>query len=98
MTRHSANLQKVSVKQAAKMMNVSERMVYEAARLRRSGRVDLIQQVEAGELILHRALILAGLKREPDKLRALCNAWTRCSEGERAQFIDILKAATKAKT
>ena len=48
----TANLQNdITVKQAARLMNVSERSVYNAKRLCRSGREDLCSRVERGELM-----------------------------------------------
>lgn len=48
----TANLQKLTVRQAARAMYVSERMVHLAAKLLRSGRQDLIAKVDAGEMSL----------------------------------------------
>lgn len=89
----TANLHGLTVAQAAKAMNVSERMVFDAIKLRRSGRADLVQRVQAGELTIHRALIEAGLKRKPtsSRLDALCHAWNRCNRAERLAFIERLK-------
>ena len=56
----TANLQTgLTVKQAARLMNVSERNVYNARKLRRSGRDDLVARVECGELSINAALKLA---------------------------------------
>lgn len=52
-----------SVKQAAQMMNVSERSVYMARELQRCGRPDLCSRAKAGELTILEALRIA----KPDK-------------------------------
>ena len=88
----AANSQGLTVEQAAKLMNVSTRSVYDAMRLRRTGREDLIARVEAGELTLHRALILAGVKRERSRLDAMKAAWAGASEGDRAAFLQWVLA------
>ncbi len=87
----TANLH-ITVKQAAALMNVSERMVYEARRLYRTGRADLIEQVKAGTLSLHRALILAGVKQPKIKTSfdVLKFAWISASNAERQSFFDWL--------
>jgi len=82
----SANLP-VSAAQAATLMNVSERSVRDAGRLLRVGRPDLVEQVEAGRMSLHRAMILAGARSAPSQANALRNAWRRASDAEREQFI-----------
>lgn len=95
MSAPRANLHKSSVADAARLMNVSKRSVYEAHRLIRSGREDLCRRVQAGELSLHAALIEAGLKRkaESDRLSALCRAWNACTESERTEFVGLLKGS-----
>ena len=86
---NTANLQRLTVKQAARVMNVSERSVYMAGELMRTGRHDLVAAVEAGTLKLHAALKAARPARQPrskavDKLRA---AWVRASPEDRAAFL-----------
>jgi hypothetical protein len=83
-----ANLQRPTAEQAAKMMNVSVRTVYDAARLQRTGRDDLIARANAGELTIHRALVLAGVKREPSRLDRMKTAWNGVSDDDRAAFLD----------
>lgn len=90
MSAPRANSHKPSVADVARLMNVSVRSVHDAKKLIASGRQDLCQRVESGELSLHRALIEAGLKRSPSRLRALCNAWNACSEAERSEFVGLL--------
>ena len=88
----TANLH-ITVKQAAEMMNVSERMVYEAKRLYKTGRADLWEQVKAGTLTLHRALILAGVKSPSIKTQIciLKSAWVSATDAERRAFLDWLE-------
>ncbi|MDE2397506.1 MAG: hypothetical protein KGM91_18900 [Burkholderiales bacterium] len=83
----TANLQGLTVKQAASIMNVSERGVYDARRLIRSARADLIAEVEAGRMSLNRALMLAGERALRSGLAALRNAWSRATPDERAAFL-----------
>lgn len=52
-----------SVKQAAQMMRVSERMVYMARELQRCSRPDLMARCRAGELTIREALRIA----KPDR-------------------------------
>jgi len=87
---NTANLQSLTVKQAARVMNVSERSVYDAGKLIATGRTDLIEKVERGEMRLNRALILAGVRAKPKKGNTLLNAWRKASESERNEFIDFL--------
>ncbi len=96
----AANLQyrDRTIKQIAADFNISERMLYEAMRLPRTGRDDLVARVEAGEISIHRALILAGVKKE--KIRSRCGitlqqAWTQSTEKQRREFIDWLNALWK---
>jgi hypothetical protein len=82
----------MTVKQAARMMNVSERTVYTAKELLATGRDDLIEQVEAGKLKLFRALKLAKPEKyapaspDPARYLALVKAWNACTDDERALF------------
>ncbi len=70
----TANLQAkgLTVKQAAQLMNVSERSVYYARKLARSGRQDLCGRVERGELRISAALKLAYPEevKQPDQFKA----------------------------
>lgn len=55
-----ANLQSgLSVKTAAKLMAVSERLVYMARKLIRTGRTDLVSAVERDDLTIHAACQIA---------------------------------------
>ena len=88
-----ANLQGMSARDAAKMMNVSERMVYMALELQRSGRGDLIAAVEAGGMSLHRALGLAKPARygsRRDGCATLFRAWQAAAPAERAAFLRLV--------
>lgn len=95
MSGKDANLHvsKFTVRQAAEMMNVSVRSVYDARKLLQSGRDDLVAQCESGKLSIHRALILAGLKKSPVKV-SLRNAWASASEKERTEFVQWIEGST----
>lgn len=80
----------LTVKQAAQLVNVSERSVYDARRLMRSGQTELIQQVGSGQMSLHRALLIAGLKKPPRKAANLQSLWLRATATERREFLDWL--------
>jgi hypothetical protein len=81
----------MTVKQAAQLMNVSERLVYMAIALRRSGRQDLIESVERGELSINAALKIANGKPsanlQKDTYAALVRAWNRATEDEQGRFL-----------
>jgi len=86
----TANLQTgLTVKQAARLMNVSERSVYNARKLRRSGRDDLVARVECGELSINAALKLAYPQQaepKPDALALLMKVWCVVSPEDREAF------------
>jgi hypothetical protein len=95
----TANLQrKNAVREAAKLMNVSERLVYYAGKLRRSGRQDLIEVVERGEMSLHKALkMLNGKEPRYNGLAGLLRAWKRATDEEKTTFLtEITGAASSA--
>lgn len=83
----------ITVKQAARLINVSERMIYDARRLTRTGRDDLVTQVKAGEMSIHRALILAGVKAPKAKMQicTLKAAWQSSTQTEQLAFINWLE-------
>lgn len=88
----TANLQstRVTVKQAAAAMNVSERMVYMAMSLMRSGRPDLVRRVEAGEIDLHKALSIAEgrQKTKPTSFDRLVKAWNSATDDDRQKLLE----------
>jgi hypothetical protein len=105
----TANLQshqlRLTVKQIANLWNVSERMIYSARELIRTGREDIIAEVMAGRLKMHPALKLAkpekygdGRNYRPgdDAYSALVRAWNRCSDDERSLFTARLLAQMRA--
>ncbi len=74
----SGNKSRLTVKQAAILMNVSERTIYMARELKRTGREDLVTAVEQGKMSLHAALKLARPKRYAKSKyarSALMSAW-----------------------
>lgn len=88
----TANLQtKLTVAQAAKVMNVSERSVYMVGELMATGRQDLLQAVERGDISILGALKLA----KPDKyakpkrvsLRQLQKHYLGADERTKQQFL-----------
>jgi len=85
----TANLQthRVTAKQAAAVMNVSERSVYMAGRLMGSGRADLVEAVEQGRMSLHAALREIDGPKPRDGLRELARAWAAATEEERETFL-----------
>ena len=76
----SANLQKVSQAQAAKMLNVSERSVAHASRVLEGGIPELVNAVDRGEIVVSTAADLSRLPadtqrvvlaRTPEEIRAI---------------------------
>ncbi len=94
----AANLQsmpRLTIKQAAALMNVSERLVYMCKRIRRT-RPDLAAAVERGELSVNAATRIMDGTKPPDRFGALCRAWNRASESEQGRFLVILGDAIEA--
>jgi hypothetical protein len=87
----TANLQPgLTVKQAAQLMNVSERSIYKVRELQRTGRDDLCDAIMRGEMSIHAALKIAKPEkydRRPDTLKALRRAWNAATEDERAWLL-----------
>ncbi len=91
-TPPTANLQpapRLTIKQAAKLMNVSERLVYMVGRVKRL-RPDLYERIKRGELSAHAATRIMDGPKPPDHFAALCLAWNRASEDDQARFLVIL--------
>ncbi len=92
----TANLQtEMTVKQAAKVMNVSERGIYNARRLIRTGRTDLIAAVDRGDMSVNKALVLAGEKQPASAYQRLIRAWNACSEDVQVRFLVAVGWSTK---
>ena len=92
----TANLQTgMTVKQAAKVMNVSERGIYNARRLIRTGRTDLIAAVDRGDMSVNKALVLAGGKQPASAYQRLIREWNACSEDEQVRFLVAVGWSTK---
>jgi hypothetical protein len=99
-TRHAAptaNLQHgMTVKDAARVMNVSVRSVYMARELLATNRSDLVAEIDAGRMTILGALKIAkpekySPKPKPDAgLKALRAAWERASASERDDFVVYL--------
>jgi hypothetical protein len=89
-----ANLQ-MTVKDAAKLMNVSERLVYMSRRVVRSGRLDLVDAITRGDVTTDAALrIIDGPKPPPDRYAALVRAWNAACEEDRRRLLDAIAEAT----
>ena len=85
MNRSSANLQP-TVAQLAKLMNVSERSIYLARKVRRL-RPDLVPAIESGELTLNAAIEQVEGKAKPSAWHRLVKAWNAASDEDRARLI-----------
>jgi hypothetical protein len=84
----TANLQRrLTVKQAATIMNVSERLVYMVRAVRRL-RPDLAAMVEAGTMTLNEAHRIATGKAKPTSWDRLVKAWNNATPEERARLLD----------
>jgi hypothetical protein len=68
-------------------MNVSERSIYNARRLLRSGRDDLMAAVKCGDMSLNKALSIAYGKRRTSRYERLAQAWSACDEDEQRRFL-----------
>ncbi|MBB3018610.1 lipopolysaccharide biosynthesis protein [Microvirga lupini] len=93
-----ANLQchGLTVREAAKIMNVSERSVYSAMKIHRlakaQGRQDIIHAVEQGRMSINGALKqLTATNPKQDRLAAICRAWKQASEQERLDFLCMIE-------
>lgn len=86
----TANLQTgLTVKQAAKAMNVSERSVYMAMKIVRL-RPDLEPLIAAGKLTLHKALKIAEGKDQeakPTSYDRLLKAWNAATDEDRERLV-----------
>jgi hypothetical protein len=98
----AANLQKtrkegLTVKEAAKRFNVSERSIYMAAKILRSGNQEICRAVERGEMTLHKALQI--LYPKPPKAKDWGNelkaVWLVASPEERADFCAWLRGLSE---
>jgi hypothetical protein len=88
---------RVTVKQMADAIGISERMVYIARRLDRSGRKDLVAAVKRGEIKLHEALRVADGKPKPTSFARLVTACNRSSNDERQRFLSHVGATAPLK-
>jgi hypothetical protein len=87
----TANLQ-MSLAQIARAAGISTRLLHMAAQLMRTGRDDLVAEVKAGRMTVHRALVLAGAIRTPRRDGGLIAAWQRATPEEQRTFADWLLA------
>jgi hypothetical protein len=83
-----ANLQSgLTVKQAARALNVSERMVYMARRIVRSGRQDLITACTRGELSVNAAVRIIDRDRRPAR-RPRADQFRQLAERARGLMVE----------
>jgi hypothetical protein len=88
----TANLQ-ITIKQAATLMNVSERSVYMARKVGRN-RPDLEPEIMAGRMSLHHAYQLSTNNRtKPTKLAKLLALWRSASDEDRKKFLILIGTA-----
>jgi hypothetical protein len=80
----------MTARQAAQQMSVSERSVYTARRIIRSGRQDLIDACERGEMSLNAALKQIDGPPKQDRYAALCRAWNAANADEQGRFLVAL--------
>lgn len=82
---------KLTIDQAAKLMNVSRRAVFNARELAQTGRTDLFEAVERGEIGLTAALRLAKPEKygsgKRDCLKEVQRAWSAATAEERDYII-----------
>jgi hypothetical protein len=80
-------MEKLTIKAAAKLMNVSERSVYYAyARRIARERPDLIQACECGEMSLHAAIRIIDGPKPVDRYANLVKAWNAASDDDRRRL------------
>lgn len=83
----TANLQaRITVKQAALLMNVSERSVYMARKVHRL-RPDLAALIDAGQMTLNEAHSIATCKAKGTPWDRLVSAWNAASDADRSRLL-----------
>ncbi|WP_117195113.1 hypothetical protein [Rhizobium terrae] len=85
MSDQPANLQ-MTVKDAARLMNVSERSIYTARKITRL-RPDLVSRIESGELSLNAAAKMITNRAGPTTYEKLIQAWNAASEDDQGRFL-----------
>ena len=93
----TANLQPVlTVKDAARLMNVSERLVYMARAVQRL-RPDLADEVDAGRMSVAKAHRIATCKAKATSWDRLLTAWNNATDDDRDRLVfAIMKAEPRA--
>jgi hypothetical protein len=92
----TADLQRrITVKQAALAMNVSERNVYLAKKIMRL-RPDLAPELTAGRMTLNEAHRIATSKRKATSWDRLVKAWNNASDNDRERFVFAIMKGTAA--
>ncbi len=71
-------------------MSTNRDNLYYEKRLKKEGRIDLLDKVTSGEISMFRATLLAGYrnKKPRDNAEALSRRWYRLSEIERLKFVN----------
>jgi hypothetical protein len=88
----TANLQKrMTVKQAAQLMNVSERLIYMARKVCECSE-ELSAKIEKGEMSVNEAYRLVTNKAKPTKYDRLVSAWNAASDDDRERLLLQLRA------
>ena len=90
MTKPTANLQpRMTVKQAARLMNVSERMIYMVGAIQRRS-PHLGAELEAGRISVNEAYRLVTNKPKPTSWDRLLAAWNNSTEEDRGRLIRFI--------
>ena len=81
----------ISVKEAAQLMNVSERIVYMMRDVHKL-RPDLADECAAGRMSANKAWLIAKGKKAPSKLEKLISGWNSADPETQNEFILFLSA------
>jgi hypothetical protein len=87
-----ANLQvkRATVKDVARQTEMCERSVYKYREVLRLGRDDLIDQVVAGDMSVHRAWMIATGRKAPSSRDRLMKAWAAASKEDQAELVAVI--------
>jgi len=79
-----------SIRAKAKTAGLSERSLYYAREIMRSGREDLVAATQHGEMTIGAAIRELRGTAPPDRFNKLVSAWNRCSDDEQLRFLRLL--------